>query len=215
MQCPLTCVTCVGATSCISCQAGLYLQLGACVIECRLDNLLAYYSNMVTMTCGPASKCPTNTFGYNGTKNCESSCPTQMYGNITSHTCENCPSTCQSCINATFCTVCVANAEYSVDAGSCYLHCNSTYQYSAGSDCVAVCPDGMYADYTNVSCQACNSICKTCIGNSLNCLSCNINAFLYNNTCLARCPSGYYGDSNNVCAACTSSVPSCSTPLTF
>jgi proprotein convertase subtilisin/kexin type 5 len=72
----------------------------------------------------------------------------------------------------------------------------------------------MYADYTNVSCQACNNICKTCINNSLNCLSCNINAFLFNNTCLNKCPTGYYGN-NSLCVICTSAVPSCSTPLTF
>lgn len=136
-----------------------------------------------------------------------------MYGNTTTRTCQNCPATCLSCINSTYCTDCLPNSEYSSADGSCYSHCNGTIQYSIGKTCVSVCPDGTYSDYTNVTCQACNSICATCFGGSLNCTSCS-NAFFYNNTCLSQCPAGLFAI-NSTCVPCSSTSAGCAKPLTF
>ena len=95
----------------------------------------------------------------------------------------------------------------------CYSHCSATLQYNLNGQCYDYCPDGYFADYTNVTCLACNAICLTCFGNSLNCSSCD-GTFQYNGTCITQCPTGYYGSASQ-CLQCNNSVPSCSQPSTF
>lgn len=102
---------------------------------------------------------------------------------------------------------------YSNVTAKCYAFCDPILQLSFNGQCYSTCPDGSYLDFTNVYCQVCNSICKTCFGSATNCTACE-GAYLYNNTCLSSCPSNHY-NLNNTCEVCTSSVPSCSKPLTF
>lgn len=178
-----------------------------------MNSRLANYANSLTKQCVIPLRCPSGTYARNDTKTCSSSCPAEMYGNRTTKTCQNCPDTCTACFNSTHCTDCVGMAELSASDSACYRHCNATAQYEYDGDCYTTCPDGSYVDYTLVNCQACNSICLTCSGNSLNCTSC-LGTFKHNNLCVSKCPTGYYA-LNNVCLVCDASVSTCSNPLSF
>lgn len=127
--------------------------------------------------------------------------------------CTNCPQTCQSCQSTSVCLTCITNAAFSNQTKQCYLFCNPSAIYSYNGTCFSSCPNGTYLDYTNINCQACNSICSTCSFSATNCTSCS-SKYLYNFTCLSQCPTNMYG-SNGTCLVCTSSVTSCSKPLTF
>ena len=109
-SCPSTCPTCLAYDNCLTCDSGLYLSYGSCVSECILSDAVANYADDATMHCVIATKCASGTFGSNATKECVSACPAQMYGNSTTKTCENCPSTCLSCSNSTYCSSCVSEA---------------------------------------------------------------------------------------------------------
>lgn len=78
----------------------------------------------------------------------------------------------------------------------CYAHCNSTYQYTYSGECYTTCPPGTYVDFTNVNCLACNALCLTCEGNSMNCTGCD-GTFKFSTSCVSQCPAGYYGLSNS------------------
>ena len=174
---------------------------------------MANYADDATMTCVIATKCASGTFGSNATKQCISTCPSQMYGNSTTKRCENCPSTCLACSNSTHCSSCASGAEYASSDSYCYAHCNLTHQYSVDGQCYSSCPAGTYVDFTNVNCEACNGLCLTCEGSSLNCTSCE-GTFRFNQTCVTKCPTDYYAH-NEECLECTPNVESCSEPLTF
>jgi len=62
--------------------------------------------------------------------------------------------------------------------------------------------------------MVCSLNCTTCFGTATNCTIC-AGTFMYNSQCVSQCPSGYYGASNGSCQKCTSSIESCSQPVTF
>ena len=60
------------------------------------------------------------------------------------------------------------------------------------------------------TCQACNSICATCITTDINCLSCNAGRFLKVNKCETDCGDRLANWSTNICVACTDPCWDCS-----
>ena len=192
-DCNPDCPTCLSLTTCLSCIANLYLSFGACLATCPSGT----FADDSSMTCVYAISCPPGQFGNSGNQTCSSICPAQQYPNITTKMCTDCPTTCTACSNSTVCTSCIPTAAFSVVTKACYSWCNSSLQYSYGGNCFNNCPDGSYLDYTNVYCQACNSLCRTCFGAATNCTSCT-NKYLYNSTCLTNCPTNHYV-SNGTC----------------
>lgn len=165
------------------------------------------------MTCVYAVSCPSGQFGNTATKSCSSTCPNKEYPDINTRLCTACPATCAECTSDTVCTSCISTAVFSNITAKCYPYCDATLHLSYNGQCYSTCPAGTYLDFTNVYCQLCNSICKTCFGGATNCTSCE-GSYLYNNSCLSNCPSNHY-NLNNTCQVCNDSVPSCSKPLTF
>ena len=207
--CPLNCPTCLSLSQCLSCQNNLYLSFGSCVSQCPAGT----YSNNISITCVYASSCPAGYYGNNVSSSCSVACPQKEYASTTSKLCEACPHYCSSCINLTVCTNCITNAIFSNITSQCYGYCSPTLPFSFNGTCYSQCPNNSYLDFTNINCQACNSICLTCQITSTNCTACS-SSFLFNATCLSQCPKGYYAN-NQSCLICTSNVPSCSSPLTF
>jgi proprotein convertase subtilisin/kexin type 5 len=165
------------------------------------------------MTCVYAVSCPVGQFGNTATKSCSSTCPNKEYPSINTRLCTACPATCAECTSDTVCTSCISTAVFSNITAKCYAYCDATLHLSYNGQCYSSCPDGTYLDFTNVYCQLCNSICKTCFNGATNCTSCD-GSYLYNNSCLSNCPTNHY-NLNNTCQFCNDSVPSCSKPLTF
>ena len=98
----------------------------------------------------------------------------------------------------------------------CYTNCNATFKYSYNGSCWNTCPAGTYLTYTNVLCNICAAICRTCTASPTQCSSCEA-SYYFNNTCLTVCPSGYFGNSTTLACVSCASVPAntCSQPLTY
>lgn len=208
-NCPADCPTCVSPTQCQSCSATLYLSFGACLPTC--PNLT--YANNASRTCVFAISCPPGLYGNGETQSCSSICPVKQYANNLSKLCLDCPQTCASCSSPEICLTCVTNAAFSNVTKQCYQFCSPTNPYKYNLTCFLTCPNNTYLDFTNVNCQACNSICKTCSLIATNCTSCTT-GYLTNFTCIEKCPAGFYG-LNQSCLICTSNVSACSNPLKF
>lgn len=87
--------------------------------------------------------------------------------------------------------------------------------YFSDSQCVSTCPNGTYLTFTNIECESCAAICRTCTSSASNCLSC-ASSYMYNSTCQAKCPTGFYGNAELICESCEGlTIPACEKPLTF
>lgn len=187
-DCPSDCPTCESFTNCLSCKPNLYLAFGTCVSACPKG----VYANLNSLSCVYAISCPGGTFGNNDTHSCSSNCPTKQYANASTRVCEHCPETCESCSSTSVCLTCVPAAVFSSVTTQCYWKCSPDDIFFYNNTCKSTCPDGSYLDYTNVNCQACNSLCKTCSFSATNCTSC-ATGFLLNQTCASQCPKNFYG----------------------
>ena len=84
----------------------------------------------------------------------------------------------------------------------------NTYLYQG--ECMAMCPDGMYADKALYICQICDKTCFLCSMSSSNCTACKSYTYMYNFQCVAICPIGYYGDNiGNICKICDIGCDTC------
>lgn len=60
-------------------------------------------------------------------------------------------------------------------------------RYYTTTGCIGTCPLGTYL--TLVTCTACSSICKSCVVQPENCLTCADGYYLSNNLCVETCPN--------------------------
>lgn len=80
--------------------------------------------------------------------------------------------------------------------------------YNQFGYCPAACQEGKYLDFTNtsnVTCQPCDSKCKSCFGKlDSNCATCNNNYYLDGTTCASSCPSNttFMNSQNWTCSPC-------------
>jgi proprotein convertase subtilisin/kexin type 5 len=207
--CPDTCPTCSALTQCLTCSPNMFLAFGSCFTTCPSG----IYANNASMSCVYAVGCPAGTYANNDTSSCSTVCPSKQFADVSTKMCQLCPYTCDSCTSTKVCQTCITSAAYSNVTKLCYAFCSPSEIYSYNGTCYEICPNTTYLDFTNINCQACNSICATCSLTATNCTSCS-STYLYNLTCISQCPSGFYG-SNNACIICTPDVKSCKTPLTF
>ena len=97
---------------------------------------------------------------------CISSCPNSTYP--VNKTCLACGTGCNSCIDNTFCLICLTNL-YSFN-GACYSDCNLiSQQYDGDGGVCKLCPDG----------------CDTCSGSV--CSNCLADYSLASNSCVKGC----------------------------
>ena len=113
--------------------------------------------------------------------------------------CLQCPSSCLSCLNDTYCTACPAGR---------------TYLYPVTHNCITNCPLGYFGNSTSALCLACDPKCLTCTLASTGCLSCANGFYLVRLSvtsydCLASCPSGYFKESQR-CDVCVFPCNTCS-----
>lgn len=66
-----------------------------------------------------------------------------------------------------------------MDDNYCYTCENGFFLYEG--DCINTCPDGTFYDNVNLTCDSCDSSCKTCEDNATKCISCNNTEILSNN----------------------------------
>ena len=141
-------------------------------------------------------------------------CPSGYYKNSTLQACDNCLRGCSNCENSTSCLEC--NSQMALwDNYDCHVYCSANRHYYSSTGCVSTCPDGKYLDL--VTCESCSEICKRCIVQSQNCLTCADGYYISNNLCVAECPSNTKAvleGGSLYCKSC--SLVDCSTePLTY
>ncbi len=143
------------------------------------------------------ASCPSGKLLWNGY--CLSDCPAGTYldSSTGSSNCTKCEPQCQTCASATSC-----------------LSCSANYFAQDGTDCVATCADGKYADKGSGKCESCPEACLTCRDGS-NCIECNsAQGFIRGSdgSCIRLvCPDGtFLLKSGAKCIACDSSCLTCS-----
>lgn len=87
----------------------------------------------------------------NSTKVCVSDCGAKLFGDLTTHTCQACPTQCVSCTSYNICTDCVAPL-FTLKVDKCL--CGDPY-FKAPADeilnCIT-CPDGFFGNKSNREC---------------------------------------------------------------
>ena len=119
-----------------------------------------------------------------------------------------CPVGCATCTIPSFSTT------SNFTSLSCQT-CQEGYLMQDGQ-CVQQCGDGFFLPNgtaaTNGMCQACDSKCPSCIGNSTTCTACAAPQVAWNGECLNACPDNSL-PSNGTCLPCSTDCYSCSKPL--
>ena len=202
-SCNASCLLCSGtAENCSSCASGFNLIASnfTCSASCP-DGTVAL-SNICENCTLPCVNCQgavdyclscdqsgTPQFAHNGSCLNSSSCPSGLYPNDTSLTCEACVSPCSTCSSFENCTSCVTN----------------TSLFEANSSCLSSCPDGYLSQTVNSSdvCVVCTSPCVTCSGDLTFCLSCDQSSgalYVTNGTCVnsTSCPDKTYSNDSSL-----------------
>ncbi|EAR97451.2 leishmanolysin family protein (macronuclear) [Tetrahymena thermophila SB210] len=183
--CASTCATCSSSNpnSCQSCENGLYLFNNQCVVTCQ-----------------------------------------KGYFNGPNYTCSPCVTGCDQCSNGNSCTTCSTgyqpftykNQQICINSSSCFSPCSTcsgTFQpttcatcnqsfYLQGTNCVASCNQGYYANQSNQTCVQCPANCSGC-SDASTCTSCSNNYFLSQKSCVQTCPQGQTGNNSQVCISAT------------
>lgn len=165
----------------------------SCVFPCKLCANGNGFNNGTCLACY-SSALSTNYLLWNSINNitstgrCVSACPSSTYLNSSLSSCIDCPTSCLTCINDTYCNNCTANY---------YLYLRT---------CVTDCPDTYYPITANQTCNRCTQPCINCV-NLTYCKSCISGYNLYLGNCITACPSGYIPQivSNiSICYQCAS-----------
>ena len=227
VACPAACKTCSSSTVCSACQSvsgvGYYLNSTICTIQCPLSE----YGRVSDYTCQPCAGGCLSCFGnaltqcYNCTTDsgatpyflvysstiCTATCPNGQYKNTTSSTCLLCSASCLTCVNSA--TECV----------TCGLSNAGIHLFKYLTTCLAVCPNGFWANSTEYTCDACTAGCLTCTGAGLsNCMTCNnatgspYHKQVGATVCGPTCPAGQFisAATPNFCQLCASNCVTCS-----
>ncbi|XP_045324484.1 proprotein convertase subtilisin/kexin type 5 isoform X1 [Leopardus geoffroyi] len=211
--CHRFCATCAGAgaTGCINCTEGYFMEDGRCVQACSTSYYLDHSSE----------------HGYKSCKKCDASCLTCNGPGFKN--CTSCPSgylldlgTCQMgaiCKDGEYidehghCQICDASCAkcWGPTQEDC-TGCPVTRIFDNGR-CVFKCPSGKF-EFQN-QCHWCHYTCQECQGNEpSNCTSCGVDKhgqerFLYQGECWESCPAGYYPAEGHTCLPCPDNCELC------
>ncbi|VFV17179.1 proprotein convertase subtilisin kexin [Lynx pardinus] len=207
------CIYChgAGATGCINCTEGYFMEDGRCVQACSTSYYLDHSSE----------------HGYKSCKKCDASCLTCNGPGFKN--CTSCPSgylldlgTCQMgaiCKDGEYidehghCQICDASCAkcWGPTQEDC-TGCPVTRIFDNGH-CVFKCPSGKF-EFQN-QCHLCHYTCQECQGNEpSNCTSCGVDKhgqerFLYQGECWESCPAGYYPAEGHTCLPCPDNCELC------
>ena len=211
-----------GLSKCTKCKIDsttnyyLMLNLKQCSTSCNPGEYgdpsfnMCFKCNSACATCTSYATC-TSCQSVNGVAYflnstlCTVLCPSNQYGDISSFQCLNCAGECATCFGGanTQCFTCktVTAVNYYLVYGTYF--CNST------------CPNGQYANATDLTCRPCSSQCLTCTTSNTNCLTCGFSAlgsalYFNSNQCLLNCPNGLWGNPANFnCDTCAVGCATC------
>ncbi|XP_043916303.1 extracellular matrix organizing protein FRAS1-like [Protopterus annectens] len=208
--CHSSCATCSSsaALQCITCSDGLLLQHGQCLSACGMgfypDRGVCTACHKSCRTCvGPESEncilClnPEEVLQLTHEEDghyygvCQSQCKSGFYVDH-SQVCQECSSTCSSCIGNTplDCTACLSP--------------RSLYK----GQCLHKCPGGFFNK--DNSCISCHPSCKECSGSSeSDCTSCHPHVLLLDGSCRTSCKEGQYLNLVGFCVDCSSECQRC------
>lgn len=167
----------------------------ACTLPCLTCNLSA--TNCTTCDMSGGTLYLYNTGG--NIYDCVVSCPISTFINMTTPSCDACPSGCYECANKNYC--------YSCNYASGYMWVNTTHL------CYKPCPANFY-NSSSTNCSACNVECYRCVNAPDNCTQCQTSGtfrgFLLTASCFTICPSGLFGNTTtNKCQACHANCANC------
>jgi len=212
--CDTSCAECsaAGSSACTGCATGYYLTA---------ENQCSVCSG-----CASCVTTATNCLSCSGTtylngNTCVAICPNGEWPRSSDNTCQNCDSSCQTCVSpgtSTSCSTC--NSGFYISGTTCQncsivcstcitnaitcLSCPSG-SYLFGSNCISSCPDGNWPNTANKTCDSCDSSCLTCQfpGTSTSCLTCSIGLVINGQctSCTTPCKN-CTGVSTN-CTSCT------------
>lgn len=211
-KCPDECAVCTYPQNCIVCVPNHYLYSGMCLESCPTFPVITYANP--NGHCGTAFQCTSGYFALNITKSCVQNCPSGFYKNSSLQACDACLAGCSYCVNSLQCITC--NTAIALwDANKCYIYCSQLRKYYTDIGCVSTCPTGYYLELVN--CLACSSLCKSCVVQPENCLTCADGYYLSNNLCVSTCPDNTKAvleGSKLYCKSC-SETDCTTTPLTY
>ena len=120
-------------------------------------------------------------------------------------TCVLCDVRCVVCYElGTNCTVCKPSGSF------------ASFYLSTNNSCLASCPVGMYANYTDRTCYPCDPSCVSCRTTPTYCYECNTTlGYAWNSyTCYNPCPIGTFINNVTNCTNCSPYCVECATTST-
>ncbi|CAD8121927.1 unnamed protein product [Paramecium sonneborni] len=189
-----TCTACNGLAilvsgHCYLCSEGQYLSGTTCVpciSGCQICS---------TITC---TTCQDSFYYKSSTNECLSSCDPGFYGNATTKTCDQCNSSCLTCLAGT-----------NKDCVTCPPGKVLNLQDIINGECQTNCLVGFYK--VDDGCAKCWKGCSACMDSTQACLTCASKFYRLRTTgwCYETCPNGFYN--NQVGFVCSPCNPQCKT----
>ncbi|XP_004364251.2 hypothetical protein CAOG_03412 [Capsaspora owczarzaki ATCC 30864] len=198
LPCSANCALCKVSDVCDSCLPSYSRLEGGCVLECPLP----YVTNGTDCV---VPRCADGTYRL-GT-NCVIACPSGMYGDAATATCEFCISSCEVCSNGMVCDVCNPGFLHQLD-GSCKDAC-LVYQFHFEGACYETCPAGTFLINDTICVSSCP---PPTFAEGTNCIlsGCAPGTYYFESDCLASCPPGTYPyDATFTCQPCSAGCAEC------
>jgi cysteine-rich repeat protein len=233
--CHYSCQVCTAGSrqSCVICNATALRYFSATTTACLCND--GTYDTNTTEQCQPCNlACTLCTTGLPNsctacsplyyllaaTTSCYASCPSFYFDYQQNFTCQPCSTSCQVCLNETYCSQCAAGSylynrsclatcpigTYTVTAGGLCNDCPTGCKTCTGTTFCSSCMNYYYYNKALGFCFSCNSVCLTCSGPGQNqCISCESPLHLANLTCsVLSCSAGTYVDPVAGCTSCSS-----------
>ncbi|XP_039291345.1 furin-like protease 2 [Nilaparvata lugens] len=196
--CHVSCDTCDGPDTCVTCASPLLLENATCVRECsrgfyaeqaqcvRCMHACTECASRVNCTaCAPSLHLQSG--------QCRAACAQGYYSDV--GTCSKCYLSCRTCSGPR--------------RDQC-VTCPQGWQLAAG-ECHPECPQGFFM--SQYGCQKCHHYCHTCKGEGpLQCTSCPPRFMLDGGLCMECLGSQYYDSPTQLCKACDPTCKTCSGP---
>lgn len=159
--CISPCLTCLNATSCLSCVAGqdrFYDDLQNACLGVNQNCSAGFFKDTTAfvcakcitpcLTCDSSVNCLSCAVGFFKDNICLGTCPSGYFANQANSRCDICAAICATCSNS---------------AANC-LSCHATdSRFLLNSQCLSGCPSGYYT-LNGSECRLCHPSCSTCTG---------------------------------------------------
>lgn len=195
------CDKCNPVDICLSCKDGEFLLDNTCLDKCpkgtraiglKCEKCNVEFCSDCVASLDTCEKCDDDKFKLSDTS-CVKDCPEQYYTDLTSKTCQLCPTSCQTCTDTHTCQSCK----------------NGYFLYE--NDCIETCPDGYVEVPDTKKCEKCPANCKECLAlNTDICEECKSGFPLQDTACADDCDVGrFLNEQKNRCDTCPTTCISC------